>query len=503
MPSGKVITTLRDRPAIEATLETLARARTEPETETPLRALRRYGSAVLLAVVGLLDTPDPWMVRALGRALTQLQDRKQAAAALRRAILDPASSDRRRIVAMVLLDQFLQQPLDENLFSALGSPTEVAVNALLRELPAEERLTRLDYLSIIHVQQPADIHAALGRFAATGSDSAIAALVFFALDEREDIALMAVDALGTIRRPAALHALRIIAWNMAAARRPFVERMQRKLLLGGVPDEPLPEPPAGARVLLSAVDGAGNRLMLFLFPLGEGYRGLHLFMDDEQGIRGAYELDYAPGELPPPAPAGTVHPAPHPWKGVLLLEGTWGYARRLLQQALSYNEDQETLTPVDYRFFCDQVWGWSAPPDEKPALPDWRETDWPQAITSLLGTPYLASWFLESERIYQVAAGLLVADPAPQADQERLTRVIQDLLSAECPPEICEQYAARLRDMAEWLLRAGEIRWAAIAHAGAVELDRVGVGSAFARAMLQKGLLFAATSMGREEGVAL
>lgn len=495
MPKGKVITTLRDRPAIEAELESLARARTEPETEAPLRALRRYGPAVVPVVVGLLNTPDPWLVRALGRALAQLSDPRPAAGALRRAILDPASSARRRIVAMVLLDQFLKQPLDESLFSALGSPTTVAVDALLQEMPSAERLTRLDYMSIIHVQQPADIHFALDRFAAEGSDAAVAALAFLALDEREDIALAAVEHLGTIRRPAALHALRVVEPNVPAARRPHVERRQRKLLLSGVPDEPLPELPPGARVLVSALDGAGNRLMLFLFPLEGGYRGLHCFLDDDQGIRGAYELDYAPGEVPRPAPVGTIHPAPHPWKGVLLLEGTWGYARRLVQQALPHNEAQETLTPVEYRFFCDQVWGWSTPPDERPVLPDWREADWPQAISSLLATPYLASWFLESEGIYQAALSLLSGDPAQRADQERLVWATRELLQSECPPELCERYADRLRDMAEWLLRAGEVRWAAIAQAGAVEVDRLGVGSAFARAMLQKGLLVAVSSM--------
>jgi hypothetical protein len=498
MPAGKVITILQDRPAIEATLETLARARIEPETEAPLQTLRDFGQSVLPVVVGMLNTPDPWMVRALGRALAQLDDRKLAADALRRAILDPVSSDRRRIVAMVLLDQFLEQPLDENLFSALGSPTEVAVNALLQEIPDPERLTRLDYLSIIHVQQLSEIHQALRRFAAAESDSAVAALVFFALDEREDIAMAAIKRLGTVRRPAALHALRIVAPNVAATRSPLVERMQRKLLFSGVPDEPLPPPPAGARVLISAMDGTGNRLMLFLFPLETGYRGLHLFMDDASGIRGAYELEYAPGELPRPAPAGAVHPAPHPWQGVLLLEGTWGYARRLLQRALAYNEAQEALTPVDYRFFCDQVWGWSAPEDGPLAMPDWREADWPQAITSLLATPYLASWFLESAGIYQAALRLYAADLSHRADQEQLVRTIQRLLSSECPPDLCAQYALRLRDMAEWLLRAGEVRWAAVAQAGAVELERVGVGGTFVRAMLHKGLLFAMGSMGQE-----
>jgi hypothetical protein len=135
-------------------------------------------------------------------------------------------------------------------------------------------------------------------------------------------------------------------------------------------------------------------------------------------------------------------------------------------------------------------------------MPDWREADWPQAITSLLATPYLASWFLESAGIYQAALRLFAADLAERTGQERLVQTIQRLLSTECPPELCAQYALRLHDMAEWLLRAGEVRWASIAQAGAVELERIGVGGAFVRAMLHKGLLFALSSMGQldEEG---
>jgi len=496
MPKGKVITTLRDRPAIEQALGALARARTEAETAGPLKTLRRYGPAVLPVVVGLLHTPDPWLVRALGRTLAQLPDGRPAAEALRRAILDPASSDRRRIVAMVLLDQFLGQPLDENLFSALGSPTEVAVNALLQDLPDAERPTRLDYLSIIHVQQPADIHQALERLAADGSDPAVEALAFFVLDERDDIAAAAAEHLGKIRRPAALHALRCAAPNVPAARRPAVERLQRKLLLSGVPDTPLPEPPAGVRLLVSTVDGAGNRLVILAVPRKVGWRGLHLFLEDAQGVRGAYELEYGPDELPPPAPTGTVHPAPHPWEGILMLESTLGYVRRLLRQALLRNEEEgENWIPVEYRFFCGQVWGWAAPPDEPPPVPEDGVGDWPQAVVALLSTPFMVSWFLESEGIYRAATRLLAVDLARRMDEERGGRAMRELLAAECPPELCDRYVDRLRDMAEWLLRAGETHSAAVAQSAAAEIERLGAESIFVRAMLQKGVLLALSAL--------
>ena len=86
MPEGKVITALQDRQEIEVALQALARARTEEESQTHLLTLASFGSTVLPIVLRNLDTPDPWMVRALGRVVAQLADRERAAEALRRAI---------------------------------------------------------------------------------------------------------------------------------------------------------------------------------------------------------------------------------------------------------------------------------------------------------------------------------------------------------------------------------------------------------------------------------
>lgn len=494
MPRGKVITILRDRPAIEAALGKLAQARTGPESIAPLQALAGYGMAVLPILVDHLGTTDPWMVHALGQALAQLPDTRRAVEALHRAILDPAGSNRRRIVALVLLDQALHQPLDERLFAALGSPAKVAMEALLREAASGERLARLDYLEILHVQSPDDILQVLRRFGEEGSDPAIEALTFFALDEREGIAQAAVKWLGTIRRPAALRALRILAPNVPRSRLPAVERMQRKLLLSGLPDEPLPDWPAGARVQISTLDGAGNLLLLFLFPSPNGYCGLHIFLDDSAGIRGAYEVDYSALEISSPAPGGAVCRGPHPWSEVPMLEAGPAYAHLLLRRALLYNEAQEALCPVEYRFFCDRVWGWSVPPDRPPATPEAGELG-PRAGGSLLETAYFSSWFLSGGAVFDFAELLSPLDRRRSEDREKFNRAATVLLQTECTPEWCDRQAARLREMVGWLMRAGEFRWAAIAQAALEDLERAGSSSWFARAMVHKGLRVALESL--------
>jgi hypothetical protein len=492
MPRGKVVTTLRSRPEIEVALRALARARTEDESRPYLLTLMGYGAAVLPVVLQGLDTLDPWMVRALGRTLAQVQDRRRTAEALRRAILSPRSSDRRRIVAMVLLDQFLEEPLDENLFAALGNPTDVAVRALLGETPAGNHLVRLDYLSIIHAQSPLDIASALGRFREAASDEAIAALAFFALDERDEIAQQALESLGMIRLPAARQALRNLEPSVPPSRRSLLERMQRKLLLGGVPELPRPAPPVGARILVSPLDGAGNRLLLFLFPEKESYRTLHLFLDDTQGVGGAYEVTYSQQEIPAATAVGSVHPAPRPWEGIFLLGASWGYARRLLQEYLVYNETRETLCPLEYRFFHPQIWGWEAEEEERPAWPGLPGGLSQSAVSLLLGHRYLASWFVESEAIYGMAQTVLQADLSRPEGQGLLALATVSLVQSEFPPEACLRYARRLRDMAEWLLRAGEASLAAVAAGAAEELDRVQpLQSIFALLLLQKGLLLA------------
>ncbi len=499
MPKGKVITVLSERPAIEAALEELARARTEEETTAPLQALASYGMAALPVLITHLGTTDPWMVRALGRTLAQLPDVRRAAEALHRAILDPASSDRRRIVAMVLLDQFLRQPLDESLFAALGSPAQVATEALLREAAPEERPARLDYLSILHVQSTEEILHALRRFGEEESDPAIEALTFFALDERENVAGTAVELLGTIRRPAALRALRILAPNVPTSRLPAVERVQRKLLLGGLPDEPLPAWPAGARVQISTLDGAGNLLLLFLFPSSSGYCGLHIFLNDGVGIQGAYEVDYPAEEISSPAPGGAVCRGPHPWRDVPMLESGPAYAHLLLRQALLRDEGRESPCPVEYRFFCGRIWGWSVPPDRPADAPEASGTE-PRAGGALLETPYLSSWFLAGGLVLHFAAAMSPLDWSRPGDRDRFNRAAAALLQSECTREWCDRQAARLRTMVGWLMRAGEPRWAAAAQAALEDLERTGSESWFARAMVHKGLRIALESVRHRDG---
>lgn len=494
MPRGKVITALRDRPQIEAALQALARARTEEEGEPYLQELARWGAAVLPVVVSHLDTPDPWMVRALGRVLSRLQDRPRAREALRRAVLAPDSSDRRRIVAMVLLDQFLGQPPDEALFAALGNPTEVALRALLSE-PAPERAVRLDYLSILHTQPPKEILAAVERLRQAASDGAVEALRFLAMDGREQIAQAALKALGTIRRPAAMWALRVLLPNVPSFRQAQVERALRKLVFSGVPDVPLPEPPSGSRVLASPLDGGGNQLLLFLFPQEEGYRVLHVLVDDVQGVRGTYEATYGRSEIAAPAAVGTVQRAPHPWEGPML-ETTWGYAQELLSAALPYNEAHGGGCPLEYRFYSDLVWGWTVPPDEGLPAPRRVRQLRPSAAARLLTSPYLASWFLESAAVYGVAEAVLAGDPTGAELQLLLSLGGWTLLESEFPPEVCLRYARRLRLLAGWLLRAGERELAGLALAAEKEMAAAKpLESAFAQVMLQRGLLVAASSL--------
>ncbi len=496
MSRGQVVTTLRSRPEIEAALRALARARTEEGSRPYLLTLKGYGAAVLPVVLHHLDTPDPWMVRALGRTLAQMQDRRRAAAALRRAIVAPRSSDRRRIVAMVLLDQFLEEPPDESLFSALGNPTDVAVRALLRDTPPHEYLVRLDYLSIIHAQPLADILAALERFREAAGDQAVAVLAFFALDERDEVAQRALESLGTVRLPAALHALRVLEPNVPLPRRAMVERVRRKLLLSGVPEPPRPALPAGARALVSPLDGGGNRLLLFLFPVEGGYRAVHLFLDDSQGVRGAYEVVYAHPEIPAVGPQGSVYPAPHPWEGIYLLEAAWGYAQGLLREYLAYVETREALCPLEYRFFHPQIWGWDVAEEQPPRWPQRAAGLVQSDVSRLLGHRYLASWYVESEAIYGMAQTLQGADLSRPEGQGLLALATVSLIQSELPAEVCLLYARRLRDMAGWLQRAGKAELAAVAAAAAEEMDDAQpLQSIFSLLLLQKSLLVAAENL--------
>jgi len=187
--------------------------------------------------------PRPMARSALGRAWPNCRQRP-AAEALRRAILDPASSGRRRIVAMVLPRSVSGQSLDgKSLLPGSRSrwrPTP-SCGSCRRGAPGSPGLP-------IHhpVQQPPDVQSRLDRLGENGSDPALSALAFFAMDEREAIATTAVECWDG---PPAPRCTRCARWRRACLPRAgLVERMQRKLLLSGVPDEPLPSCPLGARV---------------------------------------------------------------------------------------------------------------------------------------------------------------------------------------------------------------------------------------------------------------
>ncbi len=499
MAEGKIIGALAHRREIEAALRAAARARTEAESRRYLERLSAFGNDVLPVVVQALDTTDPWMVRALGRAVAQIEDRWRAVEALRRAVLAPDSTDRRRVVAMVLLDQFLGYAPDDELFAAFGNPADVAVRGFLQARPEEGPALRLDYLSILHTQPYGEIVAALRRFEEQGGERSIEALRFFALDSRESIAHSALEALGRIRDPAAFQALEVVLPNLSAERRALAERMERKLRLSGVPDAPLPLPPAGERVLITPLDGAGMRLCLVLSPEGEGYRALHLHLDDENGIQACFEAALKCEDLPPPAAEGTVHAASAPWQGVFFLETGLAYLRRVLSRALERHWFGDRPLPLEYRFYCDRIWGHSVPAQEFPKVPVRRPAPSQTDVAGLLAHPYFLSWFAESPAIVEAARRLSYADVSRSVGQAALAVTVISLVQDEFPPDRCRAYARRLRDMAEWLTLAGRPELAAIALASAEEMD-VGlpVRSVFALTMVQKGLLIALGQLRRE-----
>lgn len=492
MGEGKVIGTLTRRREIEAALEAVARARTEAESRRYLERLSAFGGDVLPVVVQSLETTDPWMVRALGRAVAQLPDRRRAIEALRRAVLSPQSTDRRRVVAMVLLDQFLGYAPDDELFAALGNPAEVAVRGLFRARPEEGAALRLDYLSILHTQPYGELLAALRYFEEHGGERAIEALRFFALDSRETVARSALEALGRMRDPAALQALQVVLSNAPPERRALVERMCRKLRLSGVPEVPLPAPPEGERVLVTPLDGAGMRLCLVLSPEEGRYRALHLHLDDENGIQACFEATLPYEDLPSPAAEGAVHVAPAPWQGVFFLETGLAYLRTVLSRALERHRAGDRPLPLEYRFYCDRIWGRSVPPQEIPKVTPRRPPPSQTDVAGLLAHPYFLSWFAESPAIVEAARRLTHADVSRSVGQAALAVTVISLVQDEFPPARCLAYARRLRDMAEWLALAGQQELAAIALAAAEEMDvALPVRSMFALTMVQKGLLIA------------
>jgi hypothetical protein len=469
--SGKIITTLRRRRELEAALRALRTARDDDELDAQARALAQQGAPVLAAILRSLDTADPRLIGALGKVAMYLE-RSDTVAALRAAARDPRRTDRERMSAILILDRFLGEEVEEGLFQGLRDPNAVARESL-QEVMAEARSNRgiwIEYLEQL-AEQPDDVpFLVMQTLLDLDEEGSVEPLRLLAQDPQEATAREAIRRLGAIRRPEAAAALRSLLPTLAPPLRALAERALRKLQLSGIRLDPLPAPGSEWRALVTPVDGAGNQAVWLIGrrPRERYCRFLGLLLDDQHGIRDAVGNDRMRAQqLPPRRPVGSIlalSPAGASGRYVLFLETTFAYAQRVVLQSLAHNFASGTPTPLVYRLLNPYLWGHEIAPLPA-AEPCVASPSLLPQTPELLDHPALEGWFIHVPALYDLGERVLAGRQADVAST--LAAILNENLDATRRA----RYRRRLEAVREWLLAAQEPRLAELAATAAATLE--------------------------------
>jgi hypothetical protein len=503
---SKVLTGLMERRALEAEFARLTAMTDSVEQEQQAAAIAAHGHAALTFLLSLLDTDDPLVRGRLGLVALHLP-REEVVAALRSAAGGTGARphtdvDRVRISAVIILDRFLDEPVDELTAAGAGDPDRVAHQSLqeLSRAMQQDPISILEYLAQL-AQQPPDVpHMLLAAIPESGNGWQMMALLrMFAQEHDQTLARGALEQLSRIRSQAAAQALTSLAATLPPPLAVLAERGRRKVRMslgaGRAELEPDPAPwhapDCAWRVLVSPVEGAGTQLVWFVGQTGEDTAAVSLVVitDATSGLRYTalrQEADIL--KLPPPADSGTLHRTQTAGGNALLLvEASLQVGRQLTREALALHWAQGTLPPVEYRLFNPLIW--LAEPLPGTDL-DTADTGAPAiepaldraAIVGLLDHPAFATWFWP---LTELPAGQL-------DDPEARANLITHIARTQFGPEIKAGYAKNLQKMARWLLLAGDAEAAAVAQAAMDDVQaQPAEESIFLRRLIGIGVDFA------------
>lgn len=467
---GKIITTLRQRRELEAALRGLRTARDDDELEAQAKELAQQGEPVLDALLRSLNSADPRLIGALGKVATYL-DRAKVTTALRATARDPRRADRERMSAILILDRFLYEEIEEGLIQGLRDPTAVARESL-QEVMAEARHNRsiwLEYLEQL-AEQPDDVPPLVMQIMLElDEEGSIEPLRLLAQDPDAAVAREAIRRLGSLRLPKAADALRLLLPTLPPSLRPLAERALRKLQLSGVKLEPRPAPGSEWRALVTPVDGAGNRAVWIIGrrPRERYCRFLGLLLHEDTGIKEAIGNDHMRAQqLPPRRPLGSILAlsATEPNNYILFLETTFDYAQRVVLDALACNFASGTPTPPVYRLYNPYLWGYEVAASP-PANSLVSSSELVSQTPELLDHPAFEGWFMQTPALYDLAEEALAERQTDTASA--LARILNEHWDATRRV----RYRRRLEATCEWLSRAQEPRLAELAAAAAATLE--------------------------------
>jgi hypothetical protein len=511
-----------ERRALEAAFAALSETTSLDQLVERAEVVAQHGSAAIPVLLSLLDTADPQLRGGLGHVAARL-DPEQIVSALRGAARARERSDQARLTALMILDRFLHQPVEEALLAGLQDPNTVAAQSL-RELVHEmgrNQFVVIEYLNQLAEQLPDVARTVIDAIPdQPASPHLITLLRMFAQGENKLLAQAALEQLSRTRSPEAVQALLSLEANLPPAQAAVASRSVRKLRMSGVSDRLEQSSPrlSDWRALLSPVDGAGAQVVWFVgaqsaeradsgvdAPLG----GIlfSILCKDPGGIVASFgSLDVSVAELPPVQALGGTYvmrqaeDAPP----IILLEVPFDAGRQVVREALELNWVSGHAPPMEYRLLNPLIWGvpveeMSGGGEQKPVVEEVQGASAQGGETSdasplaaasdactaaLLDHPAFATWFWQATELYDAAQRL-----GRRHTLSARRAQVRALAATHFGPELVNLYQRRLAGMARWLALAFQPEAVALAReAGRRLADGAPAENLFVNRLIGQGL---------------
>ncbi len=493
MSQGRVIRTFRERLEIEEKLQALARERDDHARNALAQELAQRGERIVPVILRHLKTTNPLLRASLGLVASYLPA-DIITPALYRVVSDPQRSDQERMAALMILERFLGEEIEDSMYAELRDPDAVMEQALrevvenLHEYPE----IIIDFIAQLE-EEPSDVALMLLNIAERfPEDQTFPILVALAYDLRPEVAELALHLLGKTHHPEALPALTTLVDFLPTPQRTTAERSARKLRLkGGIR---YTYEPTTWRTFASAPDIHGTQAFWLLRTGSPPYLLISLLANVDLGIQFAFVLHEIPQEFIPPT-ENKAQRASIPLDVSInaterriawLREIPVAHARRWLKNLTIQNYVNAYTVPTMYRLHITRFWqetreeGLAA----TPTLPSFSYNALPDPQRFFEHEAFLL-WNITPIRDVFQDRGDTSAPPTIEA----FYAAVQRVRSQDFAPGTWHHVAERLLQTAEWFMVIGEPRMAeqAVAVAHIMRTTEYEMNP-FARLLVERGI---------------
>ncbi len=495
--TGKVIHSFGRRLALDKDLRALGDAHNAFELERRARSLaEQEEGAILNPLIRQLDTENATLRGGLG-LLSQYLDPNLIVPALHGVASDSNRPDDARLTAVMILERYLDVPVDPELVRVLPDPKAVARQSAVEALTLAESspLVLVEFAEQLLDEPQKIVEPVLDVIASMDDPRRARLLATIAAYAPPDIEERVITWLGSIRHQASVESLYTLRHIGHESLRALSERQLRKLQFAGVPI-------AGdvhSRALWSHGNAQGQSLFWWIrhLPAEQHAALLILVLQDGQGvIHAEARPGIEPADLPAPAPHGTLHPlnVSDGGQDMQLLELAPSLGLGLVEQAVA------TMRSLDIPWLAELVvfghWLWSGEglteqPTSWPDLPqpvlDIDDDIATDLFVDLFKHDAFAAWVWDVPDIAMLLRSLRKDIPlTPDGELHRL--LAKRLVGSDIAPLL----AQRLRQQAVWLNLAGEIEVAALALAAGEAVKKGQSDHPFIQTLAWRSLLAAA-----------